>query len=103
MTYSFTCSHTSSFCNIYVSADIIERGIREHPELSVGMTTEGIEMRSVGNTLTLHETALIEAFNLRAAIEYHLKNCKSQDDMTSYLSVNNKFQDVLLLIKYLQY
>lgn len=59
-----------------ISADIIERGIREHPELSVGMTTEGIEMRSVGNTLTLHETALIEAFNLRAAIEYHLKNCK---------------------------
>ena len=31
-------------------------------------------MRSVGNTLTLHETALIEAFNLKAAIEYVLKN-----------------------------
>lgn len=55
-------------------ADIIERGIREHPELSVGMTTEGIEVRSVGNTITLHETALIEAFNLKAAIEYQLKN-----------------------------
>ncbi len=26
-------------------ADIIERGIREHPELSVGMQTEGIEVR----------------------------------------------------------
>lgn len=45
-------------------------------ELSVGMTTEGIEVRSVGNTLVLHETALIEAFNLKAAIEYQLKNCK---------------------------
>ncbi|KAG8442836.1 hypothetical protein GDO86_011592 [Hymenochirus boettgeri] len=55
-------------------ADIIERGIREHPELGVGMTTEGIEVRSVGNTLVLHETALIEAFNLKAAIEYQLKN-----------------------------
>ena len=55
-------------------SDIIERGIREHPELSVGMQTEGIEVRSVGNTLTLHETALIEAFNLKAAIEYLLKN-----------------------------
>ena len=55
-------------------ADIIERGIREYPELSVGMQTEGIEVRSVGNTLTLHETALIEAFNLKAAIEYVLKN-----------------------------
>ena len=26
-------------------ADIIERGIREHPELSVGMQTEGIEVK----------------------------------------------------------
>lgn len=55
-------------------ADIIEKGIRKHPELSVGMTTEGIDVRSVGNTITLHETALIEAFNLKAAIEYQLKN-----------------------------
>lgn len=39
------------------------------------MQTEGIEVRSVGNTLTLHETALTEAFNLKAAIEYQLKNC----------------------------
>ncbi|KAB0801614.1 hypothetical protein PPYR_03800 [Photinus pyralis] len=54
--------------------DIVERGIRDHPELSVGMQTEGIEVRSVGNTLTLHETALTEAFNLKAAIEYQLKN-----------------------------
>ena len=28
----------------------------------------------MGNTLTLHKTALIEAFNLKAAIEYLLKN-----------------------------
>ena len=27
-------------------ADIIERGIREHPELSVGMQTEGIEVKA---------------------------------------------------------
>ncbi|XP_006617347.1 tetratricopeptide repeat protein 30A isoform X1 [Apis dorsata] len=58
-------------------ADIIEQGIREHPELGVGMTTEGIEVRSVGNTLTLHETALTEAFNLKAAIEYQLQNYES--------------------------
>ena len=45
-------------------------------ELSVGMTTEGIDVRSVGNTMTLHETALVEAFNLKAAIEYQLKNCE---------------------------
>lgn len=55
-------------------ADIIEKGIKDHPELGVGMVTEGMEVRSVGNTLTLHETALVEAFNLKAAIEYTLKN-----------------------------
>lgn len=38
------------------------------------MTTEGIEVRSVGNTIALHQTALIEAFNLKSAIEYQLKN-----------------------------
>jgi hypothetical protein len=57
-------------------AEIIERGVREHPELSVGSNTDGIEVRSVGNSVTLKETALIEAFNLKAAIEYQLKNCK---------------------------
>ena len=55
-------------------AEIIERGVREHPELSVGSNTDGIEVRSVGNTQTLKETALIEAFNLKAAIEYIMKN-----------------------------
>ncbi|XP_037112051.1 tetratricopeptide repeat protein 30A isoform X2 [Syngnathus acus] len=60
--------------------EIIERGIREHPELSVGLTTEGIEVRSVGNTLVLHQTALVEAFNLKAAIEYQLKNLKGAQE-----------------------
>ena len=31
-------------------SEIIEIGIRSHPELNVGMTTEGIDVRSVGNT-----------------------------------------------------
>ncbi|XP_040919319.1 tetratricopeptide repeat protein 30A [Toxotes jaculatrix] len=60
--------------------DIIERGISEHPELSIGMTTEGIDVYSVGNTLVLHQTALIEAFNLKAAIEYQLKNLKGAQE-----------------------
>lgn len=55
-------------------AEIIERGVREHPELSVGSNTDGMEVRSVGNNQTLKETALIEAFNLKAAIEYVMKN-----------------------------
>ncbi|XP_029789157.1 tetratricopeptide repeat protein 30A-like [Suricata suricatta] len=64
-------------------ADIIEHGIRQHPELGVGMTTEGIDVRSVGNTLVLHQTALVEAFNLKAAIEYQLRNYEvAQETLT---------------------
>lgn len=55
-------------------ADIIEKGVREHPELGVGSNSEGVEVKSVGNTQTLRETALIEAFNLKAAIEFSMKN-----------------------------
>jgi len=51
-------------------------------ELAVGMNTEGIDVRSVGNTLTLHDSALIEAFNLQAAIEYQLKHCKKKNLMS---------------------
>lgn len=70
-----TIAFMQSTIALFSIADIIEQGIREHPELGVGMATEGIEVRSVGNTLTLHETALTEAFNLKAAIEYQLQNC----------------------------
>jgi len=59
-------------------ATIIERGIRDHSELSVGMATEldtkDFKVKSVGNTMVLAETALIEAFNLKSAIEYQLRN-----------------------------
>ena len=55
-------------------AEIIERGVREHPELSVGSSADGIDVRSVGNSQVLRETALVEAFNLKAAIEYNMKN-----------------------------
>ncbi|XP_075970038.1 tetratricopeptide repeat domain 30 [Anticarsia gemmatalis] len=56
---------------------VIEKGIRDHPELAVGMQAETSEVKSVGNTLTLHETALTEVFNLKAAIEYQLKNIEA--------------------------
>ena len=47
-------------------AEIIEKAVREHPELSVGADPAA---RSVGNSQVLAETALVEAFNLKAAIE----------------------------------
>ncbi|XP_068605491.1 intraflagellar transport protein 70A [Brachionichthys hirsutus] len=60
--------------------EIIERGVSEHPELSIGMTTEGVDVHSVGNTLALHATALIEAFNLKAAVEYQRNNLKGAQE-----------------------
>ncbi|KAI6206463.1 Tetratricopeptide repeat protein 30 [Aphelenchoides besseyi] len=57
----------------YIS-EIVERGVKDHPELAVGLVSEGVEVRSVGNTLLLNETALIEALNLKFAIEYRAKN-----------------------------
>jgi tetratricopeptide repeat protein 30 len=57
-------------------AEIIEKNVRAHPELSVGTTTDGIEVRSVGNSAVLRETCLIEAFNLKAAIEYEMKSAE---------------------------
>ncbi|XP_006034354.3 tetratricopeptide repeat protein 30B [Alligator sinensis] len=61
-------------------SEIIERGMRQHPQLSIGMTTEGIDVRSVGNTLLLHRTALVEAFNLKAAIEYQLRHLEAAQE-----------------------
>ena len=63
--------------------EIIERGVREHPELSVGSNTEGIEVRSVGNSQILRETSLVEAFNLKAAIEYLLKSAENSKEALS--------------------
>ncbi|KAI9098104.1 hypothetical protein DFS34DRAFT_619641 [Phlyctochytrium arcticum] len=71
-------------------ADIIERGIREHPELSVGMATEGMEVRSVGNSQLLHETYLVEAFNLKAAIEYHLRNVEAAREAMTDMPPRNE-------------
>lgn len=52
-------------------SQVIELGVRSHPELSVGSGEGG---KSVGNSLILKQTCLVEAFNLKMAIEYQLKN-----------------------------
>ena len=35
-------------------ADVVERGIRDHPELNVGITTEGVDIHTVGNSKVLY-------------------------------------------------
>eukprot|EP01065_Artemidia_motanka_P047491 TRINITY_DN7457_c2_g1_i1.p1 TRINITY_DN7457_c2_g1~~TRINITY_DN7457_c2_g1_i1.p1 ORF type:complete len:678 (+),score=280.00 TRINITY_DN7457_c2_g1_i1:91-2124(+) len=77
LTYYQTKQYGPSLKHI---AEIIEKGIREHPELSIGSNTEGLDVRSVGNSQTLKETALVEAFNLKAAIEFMMKNFKASKE-----------------------
>ncbi|CAG7838020.1 unnamed protein product [Allacma fusca] len=63
--------------------EIIENEVGKNPELGVGVSTEGIDLPSVGNTYKLHQTALVEVFNLKAAIEYDLNNAiGAQEAMT---------------------
>ncbi|GBF97318.1 flagellar associated protein [Raphidocelis subcapitata] len=64
-------------------AEIVDAGAREHPELGVGSASEGAAAppgspraapRSVGNSQALRDTALVEALNLKAAVEVALGN-----------------------------
>lgn len=71
---------------------VIEKGIRDHPELSVGMQTEASEVKSVGNSLTLHETALIEVFNLKSSIEYQLKNIEAAREALSDMPPRHEYE-----------
>ena len=57
--YSCELAYNLALCNYKLKqlapslkhiAEIIERGVREHPELGVGSNAEGIEVKSVGNT-----------------------------------------------------
>nr|CCA19244.1 hypothetical protein ALNC14_053870 [Albugo laibachii Nc14] len=62
-------------------AEIIEKGVCEHPELSVGSKNEtNLEVVSVRNSASLRSSALVEAFNLKAAIEFEMKNTQGARD-----------------------
>ncbi|ODM96103.1 Tetratricopeptide repeat protein 30A, partial [Orchesella cincta] len=79
-------------------ADIIQNEVSQHPEMGVGVTTEGIELPSVGNTLTLHETAFIEAFNLKAAFEFDIQNPKgAREALTDMPPRNEEELDAITL------
>lgn len=62
---------------LYWAAEIVERGIRNHPELGIGAQaeTEG-GARSVGNPPALALSGLAQSLNLKAAIEYQEGNSK---------------------------
>uniref|UniRef100_A0A1B0FLK3 Tetratricopeptide repeat protein 30 n=1 Tax=Glossina morsitans morsitans TaxID=37546 RepID=A0A1B0FLK3_GLOMM len=62
-------------------ADIVERGIRNHPELGIGaqIDTDG-SARSVGNPITMALSGITQALNLKAAIEYSENNVEAARD-----------------------
>ena len=53
------------------------------PPVTPATTTRDPQTRSVGNTQILRETALVEAFNLRAAIEFKFGNKASAAEALS--------------------
>lgn len=80
--------------------EIIERGIREYPELGVGALTEtgGGDVRSVGNSIKLQETFLVEAFNLKAAIEFRQGKLEAaRDSLTDMPPRSEEELDVVTL------
>ncbi|XP_073846429.1 tetratricopeptide repeat domain 30 [Musca autumnalis] len=63
------------------TAEIVERGIRNHPELGIGaqIDTDG-SARSVGNPITMALSGITQALNLKAAIEYNDGNVDAARD-----------------------
>ncbi|XP_037817346.1 tetratricopeptide repeat protein 30 homolog [Lucilia sericata] len=61
--------------------EIVERGIRNHPELGIGaqIDTDG-SARSVGNPITMALSGITQALNLKAAIEYNDGNIEAARD-----------------------
>ncbi|KAL3103629.1 hypothetical protein niasHS_000265 [Heterodera schachtii] len=75
---------SESILIIFSITEIINRTIKDHQELGVGMGSE-VPFRSVGNTLLLHESAVVEACNLKFAIEYRMKNMEAAAEALSDL------------------
>lgn len=70
--------------------EIIENGKKAHPELCVGMDNSGVDFRSVGNSQALHDSYLVEAYNLKASIAYHFK--KSTLNLTKLMQQRNYYK-----------
>ncbi|CCD67547.1 Tetratricopeptide repeat protein 30 homolog [Caenorhabditis elegans] len=71
-------------------SEIINRGVKDHPEFNIGMVTEGIDVNFIQNTQKLHESALIEAFNLKFAIYYRTKDFKAAKESLTDMPPRNE-------------
>jgi len=89
-----------------VVTEVIDEGLRKHPELCLSSTGGGggggviggdllVVTQSVGSSLALQETYLVEAFNLKAAIAYS----KSSSDSSSSSGNNDSWEEAKSCLK----
>lgn len=77
------CRRGSCSCSLHLAAWqsqqawLSVQGIRKYPDLSSACASEDDEVLPIGNTQALQDSAFVEAFNLRAAIEFSLQNQES--------------------------
>jgi tetratricopeptide repeat protein 30 len=67
-------SHSMSFNAVFMALCINNDCSTELGVGSGNQSTDSLDVHSVGNSQTLRETSIIEALNLKAAVEYDLKN-----------------------------
>lgn len=60
-----------------IVSEIIAFGVSNYPEFNIGSNTNDLEINSVGNSYKLEQSCLIEAFNLKASINYQLDDLAS--------------------------
>ena len=71
--------------------EIIDNCSRKNPELCLEReASDKNQLQSVGNSLELKESALIETFNLKASIEYVLKNYNNAKEALEDMPFRNE-------------
>jgi tetratricopeptide repeat protein 30 len=63
--------------------NILEHAAKTNPEIIVPSRVEGMRATSMANSPALYESCLIEAYNLKAAIDYMLNNMQEAKDALS--------------------
>ncbi|OAF66508.1 TPR repeat protein 30 [Intoshia linei] len=60
--------------------NIIKYGIKQYPELCIGLSSNENEINYIRNSPLLQRSKLIEAFNLKMAIQFNYNNLSSADE-----------------------
>lgn len=73
--------------------EIFDHGVKEYPELGIGSYIEGMELRSVGNSHVLRESALVEAFNLKVTLHNQALANMDADPTVGFRKLNFLLQN----------